>query len=76
MKRLHGRNESALAGVPSPCCEYFVEHLHARVPRPFSPPVDDQEDYIDERARDTFASLREDLVAELCEDPLERKKLR
>jgi len=45
-------------------------------PRPSTPPVVGQEDYIDERARNTFASLREELVAGLCEDPLERKKLR
>lgn len=35
-----------------------------------------QEEYIADEQKATFASLNKDFVSELCEDPLERKKLR
>lgn len=35
-----------------------------------------QDDYVDEEAKITFANLKDDFVAELCEDALARQKIR
>lgn len=53
-----------------------VDHLtNCHTSRALSRPPT-QDDYVDEEAQATFAKLKDDFVAELCEDPAARQIIR